>query len=265
MKKIFLNPINYLILFIILLIMLAINYNVNIERKTEYNDQIQEICLGNDNFAEENIIKMCERIESGEKASYLKFNNVYDYLEDQTRMLFLPLLFIFLIASTYKFHQNFHSGFIKKELTNEKYKKFITKEFINSIGTILFLFTGYFVIVFAISYLTSEVVNDINYSKIFIEYVNTSLYIIFSILVAIILLKYIKNIVIYIFISLLAILSLSLAIDTVSSILNFTDSFIRPYDGGMQFYFIPQVILNIFLLFIMIKTYKNNSEFTIEN
>lgn len=259
MKKIFLNPVNYLILFIILLIMLIINHNVNIERKNELNEQFQEICLANDNITEENIIEACERIEAGEKATYLKFNNAYDYLGDQARILFLPLLFVFLIASTYRFHRNFHSDYIKNELSKEKYKKLITKELIDSIGTMIFLFTGYFIIIFAISYFTSEVVSDINYSKTLIEYANLLLYMIFSVLIAIVLLKYIKNIVLYVLISFLAILSLSLAIDATSSIVDFMDSFIRPYNDGIKFYFIPQVLLNGFLLLIMIRTYKDKS------
>lgn len=275
MKKILFNRLNYLILFVILLVMLAINYNVNIKQNNQFNEYLQEMCLDKNNIIEENIVEMCERIEAGGKALYLKFNNVYDYLGDQTRLLFFSFLVIFLITSTYKFHRVVHSGYVKNVLTRQKYKEFIKNEILNSIGTMLFLFTGYFIIVFAISYFTSEVLNDINYYKIFIEYFNTFLYMLLSILIAIILLKRINNIVLYILVSFLSILSLSIAIDAMSTILNiitnndtiieFMNSFILPHDDRMKFYFIPQTLLNLLMLFIMLRIYINKEELIIES
>ncbi len=276
MKKIVLNPINYLVLIILGIIMLVANHYVNIKPHHELNEAYKELCSQKENVLEHQI-ENCELLEREGKAVKLNFFEAYSNLQDETVILGVSIIIILLIVSTIRFHRYVHSGYAKYMLTKGKYKKFIKKEALHSLLTCYYLYTVHILTVLVIACFSSEtynVVSNVNFFTILAGYFNTILYFTFAVLVAIILLKKINNLVLFILIVTLTMIAIQIGVEIVSFIMLYItkNKFLRtvfgnlfkPMEHDAYFYFIPQILINIIPLFIIKNVYKNKEGFIIE-
>lgn len=276
MKKIILNPINYLVLIILGIIMLVANHYVNIKPNLLINEAYKDLCSQEEKVQESHLEK-CETLEREGKAVKLDFFNAYSNLQYETLILAVSIIIILLIVSTIRFHRYVHSEYAKYMLTREKYKKFIKKETFHSLFTCYYLYTVHILTVLVIAYFSSETYNvnyNIDFFTILTGYFNTILYFTFAILIAIVLLKKINNLVLFVLIVFLTMIAIHVGFEIVSIIMSYItknhflrtifDNFVKPMEHGVKFYFIPQILINIIPLFIIKNVYKNKEGFIIE-
>lgn len=266
MKKIIFNPI-YIILTLILLSIILVNYSKTKYNKEKFIEVVEKVCMSSENI---NHISICEKYNKGEHK--LDFYEIYSNTIDRSFSYFIIFLFVFSIASTFRFHRYIHSGFIKNILCRSRYKKVIFKEISYSLFSVTYLTTMFYMIAILVSLVFSERFVEFDYYEILISYINTLLSMLIYVSLSIIYIKKINNIVLYMLISFLTMFSVISGLEILSNLLpkfkilyKIANNIFPILSNQMNLFFIHQLAAVFILLFLVSKIYKNKEALLIES